>query len=105
LDGGLKIGPSSFHVDEIDYGVDPAHQGDFYEKARRFLPFLRLDDLSPDMAGIRPKLSKPGEPLLDYIIRDESARGLPGLVNLVGMESPGLTACIAVAEMVQGILA
>jgi L-2-hydroxyglutarate oxidase LhgO len=105
LDGGLKIGPSSFHVDEIDYSVDPAHQVEFYEKARRFLPFLRLDDLSPDMAGIRPKLSKPGEPLLDYIIRDESDRGLPGLVNLVGMESPGLTACIAIAEMVQGILA
>lgn len=104
LDGSLKIGPSSFYVDALDYGVDPAHQVEFHQKARRFLPFLELEDLSPDMSGIRPKLYRRGEPFRDFVIREESDRGLPGLVNLVGMESPGLTACLAIAEKVKSLL-
>jgi L-2-hydroxyglutarate oxidase LhgO len=104
LDGSLKIGPSSFYVDALDYGVDPAHQGEFHRKASRFLPFLDLDDLSPDMSGIRPKLYRRGEPFRDFVIREESDRGLPGLVNLVGMESPGLTSCLAIAKKVKSLL-
>ena len=104
LDGGMKLGPSSFYVDELDYTVDPAHRAEFYEKARTFLPFLKPDDLTPDMSGIRPKLYRAGEPFRDFIIREETARGLPGFVNLIGMESPGLTSCLAIAEMVGGLL-
>ncbi len=105
LDGGLKIGPSSIYVDELDYAVDPGHQREFFEKARRFLPFLKYDDLSPDMSGIRPKLYRRGEPFRDFVIREESDRGLPGLVDLVGMESPGLTSCLTIAQKVESLLA
>lgn len=104
LDGGLRIGPSSFYVEELSYDVDPAHREAFYGKARRFLPFLEPDDLTPDMSGIRPKLAAPGEPMRDFIIREEADRGLPGLVDLVGVESPGLTSCLTIAEMVLKIL-
>jgi len=105
LDNGLKIGPSSFSAPRGDYGVDPSHEGEFLAKASRFLPFLEAGDLSPDMAGIRPKLYRPGEPFRDFVIREESGRGLPGLVNLIGMESPGLTSCLAIAEEVEKLLA
>ncbi|HVO39492.1 MAG TPA: NAD(P)/FAD-dependent oxidoreductase, partial [Spirochaetia bacterium] len=65
LDGGLKIGPNSFYVDSVDYNVDPAHRADFHEKAARILPFIELDDLRPDISGIRPKLYRSGEPVRD----------------------------------------
>ena len=104
LDGSLKIGPSSFYVDTLEYAVDPSHQEEFHRKASRFLPFLAVDDLTPDMSGIRPKLYRRGEPFRDFVIREESDKGLPGLINLVGMESPGLTSCLAIAEMVERLL-
>ena len=104
LDGTLRLGPNAFSVDALEYDVDPGHQAEFYEKAKRFLPFLAYDDLSPDQSGIRPRLYRPGEPFRDFVIREESDRGLPGFVDLIGIESPGLTACLAIAEMVEGLL-
>jgi L-2-hydroxyglutarate oxidase LhgO len=104
LDGKLKVGPSSFYVDEIDYRVDPEHQDGFYKQASSFLPFLDPEDLTPDIAGIRTKINGPGEPLGDFIIQEESDRGLPGFVNLIGIESPGLTACLSIAEYVGSLL-
>jgi L-2-hydroxyglutarate oxidase LhgO len=104
LDNSLKIGPNSFYVDALDYGVDAGHQKEFHEKARRFLPFIEFNDLSPDISGIRPKLYRQGEPFRDFVIREEGDRGLPGLIDLIGMESPGLTACLAIAEMVEGLV-
>jgi L-2-hydroxyglutarate oxidase LhgO len=104
LDDRLKIGPNALYVDEISYQVDPGHQADFYAKAGRFLPFLEPDDLAPDMSGIRPKLYGEGEPMRDFIIQEEGDRGLSGLVNLVGMESPALTSCLAIAEAVDRLL-
>jgi L-2-hydroxyglutarate oxidase LhgO len=104
LDDGLKIGPGSISAALGDYTVDPTHADEFLAKASRFLPFLEPGDLSPDMAGIRPKLSRLGEPFRDFVIREESSRGLPGLVNLVGMESPGLTSCLAIAEEVDKLV-
>ena len=104
LDGHLKLGPNAFYVDRIDYDVDASHAPDFYESARRFLPFLGPGDLSPDMAGIRPKLQKEGGPPHDFVIAHEAGRGLPGLINLIGIESPGLTACLAIARHVAGIV-
>jgi L-2-hydroxyglutarate oxidase LhgO len=104
LDGRTRVGPNAFYVGEIEYSVDSGHRGAFHVEARKFLPGLQLEDLAPDMAGIRPKLYGGGEPFRDFVIREESGRGLPGLVNLVGIESPGLTSCLAIAEEVEGLL-
>jgi L-2-hydroxyglutarate oxidase LhgO len=104
LDDSFKVGPSSFYVDEIDYDVDPSHQEEFFLNARKFLPFLEYEDLSPAMAGIRPKLYGPGEDFRDFVIREEGDRGVPGLIDLIGIESPGLTACLAIAEMVEAVV-
>jgi L-2-hydroxyglutarate oxidase LhgO len=69
-----------------------------YQAAHSYLPFVEKDDLSDDMAGIRPKIQAPGAPWQDFIIRNEEKRGLTNLINLVGIESPGLTASLAIAE-------
>ena len=96
----MRLGPSARYVDEIDYGVDDSQQGVFYDSVKGFLPFIEEDDLAPEMAGIRPKLAGPGEGFRDFVIRHEADRGLPGLINLVGIESPGLTGSPAIAEYV-----
>ncbi len=104
LDGGLKLGPNAFYVDEIDYQVNPDNHQHFYESAQAYFPFITYDDLAPDMAGIRPKLHKEHEAPRDFLIAEESTRGLPGLVNLIGMESPGLTSCLTVAQHVEQLV-
>lgn len=91
--------PDSFDPD-LDYGVDPARGDAFFEDARRFLPWLERDDLVPDMSGLRPKLDT-GK-LVDFVVQREDG-DLAGLVNLVGIESPGLTSAPAIAEQV-GVL-
>jgi len=104
LEGRMRLGPGIEYVDSIDYAVDNQHQRLFYDSVRRFLPWIEYDDLEPEMAGIRPKLQKPGEDFKDFVIREESAEGLPGLVNLIGIESPGLTASPAIAEYVCSLI-
>ncbi len=104
LDGSLKLGPSSFYVDKIDYSVDENHAKDFYHQAKSYLPFLDPFDLTPDMAGIRPKLQAPGAPFRDFIINHEIGRGLRGVINLIGIESPGLTSCLSIARMIANLM-
>lgn len=104
LEGRMRLGPSIEYADRIDYAVDSTHQRLFYDSVRRFLPFIDYDDLEPDMAGIRPKLQGPGEGIRDFVIREESDPGLPGLINLIGIESPGLTASPAIADYVAEIV-
>jgi L-2-hydroxyglutarate oxidase LhgO len=104
LDGRMRLGPSTQYVDGIDYAVDNRHKQLFYDSARKFLPSIAYDDLEPEMVGIRPKLQKPGEDIRDFIIRNESDKGLPGLINLIGIESPGLTASPAIAEYVRDMV-
>lgn len=104
LDGRLRLGPNAFYVDEEDYSVDPAHRNEFYRAVKAFLPFVEPGDPEPEMAGIRPKLSGPGEPFRDFVIREESERGLPGLVSLIGIESPGLTCCFSIARLTAAII-
>lgn len=104
LQGQLKLGPNAFYVKGINYDVDPSHNKEFYQSVKKFLPFIELDDLSPDTAGIRPKLSRPGEPLRDFVIADEEKRGFPGLINLIGIDSPGLTASLAIAKYVVSMI-
>ena len=103
LEGNIKLGPSARYVDAIDYSVDETNKIDFYRAAHRYLPAIQLDDLSPDFAGIRPKLQGPGEDFRDFVIRDEADKGLPGFIDLIGIESPGLTASPAIAKYVAGI--
>ncbi len=100
LDGRLRLGPNAVYLDEEDYTVNPERRGEFFAAVKPFLPFLEEEDLEPEMAGIRPKLSGPGEPFRDFVIAEESGRGLPGLINLVGIESPGLTASLSIARRV-----
>jgi len=85
--------------------VDSDHAMDFFNSIKGYLPFLELSDLQPDMAGIRPKLQKPGEPFHDFIICHEKERGLNRAVNLIGIESPGLTSCLSIAGRVGNIIA
>jgi L-2-hydroxyglutarate oxidase LhgO len=103
LEGQIKLGPSARYVDAIDYSVDETSKTDFYRAAHRYLPAIQLDDLSPDFAGIRPKLQGPGAGFRDFVIKEESDRGLPGLINLIGIESPGLTASPAIARYLAGM--
>jgi L-2-hydroxyglutarate oxidase LhgO len=104
LAGEMRLGPDTSYVDEIDYSVDPSKQKIFYESVKPFLPFIEIEDLMPDTAGMRPKLQGPGEKVRDFIIREESGRGLPGFINLIGIESPGLTACLAIGKKVAGLI-
>ncbi len=103
LAGFLRLGPNAFPVDEISYDVDPSHAQVFYENARAMLPFLEPSDLVPDMAGVRPKIQKPGGSQRDFLICHEETRGLAGLFTLAGIESPGLTSCLAVGRHVAAL--
>jgi L-2-hydroxyglutarate oxidase LhgO len=102
MGGGVKLGPDVKYLESniYDYKLTASKQEAFYISAKKFLPFLEYEDLAPEMAGIRPKIQKPGEPLRDFYIMEESKRGLPGFINLIGMESPGLTSSIAIARYV-----
>jgi len=104
LDGRMRLGPSIHYVDTIDYAVDDQHRQLFYDSARKLVPSIEYDGLEPEMAGIRPKFQEPRGDIKDFVIRDESDKGLPGLINLIGIESPGLTASPATAEYVWGLI-
>jgi L-2-hydroxyglutarate oxidase LhgO len=102
LEGRLRFGPDVEYVDDrrTDYRVEDSARARFGEGARRLVPAIADEDLTPDMSGIRAKLQGPGQPVRDFVIAEESARGLPGWINLVGIDSPGLTSSLAIAEEV-----
>ncbi len=104
LGGRIRFGPDAEYVDRIHFAVDPAKAAPFAEAVQRYLPDLRADWLSPDQAGVRPKLAGPGTGFRDFVVAEESAAGLPGFVNCIGIESPGLTAAPAIAERVVELL-
>ncbi len=104
LDRMLKLGPNTCYVDQIDYQVDPSHATEFLQHARRFLPFLEPGDISPDFAGVRPRLQGPGQPFRDFIIDHKGQTSYRGLINLIGIESPGLTAAPAIGRYVADII-
>jgi L-2-hydroxyglutarate oxidase LhgO len=105
LGGRVRFGPDATYVDDVSLGVDASKAADFAEAIRRYLPSMQAEWLTPDYAGVRPKLSGPGEAFRDFVICEESAAGLPGLVNCIGIESPGLTAAPAIGERVASLLA
>jgi L-2-hydroxyglutarate oxidase LhgO len=101
LDGQIRLGPNAFYVDGgAGFDVNPEHAAAFFEATRSYLPFLEFSDLEPDTAGIRPKLQSPGAPFRDFVVAHEAGKSLPGVINLIGIESPGLTSCLALANRV-----
>jgi L-2-hydroxyglutarate oxidase LhgO len=98
LGGRARFGPDVEWVDAIDYRVDPRRAERFYAAIRRYWPALPDGALEPGYAGIRPKISGRGEPPADFVVQGPRAHGVPGLVNLFGIESPGLTASLALAD-------
>jgi L-2-hydroxyglutarate oxidase LhgO len=102
LGGRMRLGPDAEYIDRVeDYRVDASKAERFYEAASRYLPFLSREDIAPDTAGIRPKLQGSRDDVRDFVI----SMDLPGFVNLVGIESPGLTAAPAIARRVRQLLA
>lgn len=105
LGGRLRLGPDAEYVEVPHYDVDPRKRNAFASAACRYLPDLEADWLAPDFAGVRPKLAGPGDGFRDFVVREESEAGHPGFVNLIGIESPGLTASPAIAARVVELLA
>jgi len=103
LAGGLRLGPDDAYVEKLDYSIDESKKKIFYESVKQFLPFVKLDDLTPDTSGIRPKLQGPKEGFRDFMIKDEADNGLCGLINLIGIESPGLTSALSIARIVSNL--
>ena len=105
LAGQARFGPDVEWVERIAYDVDPRRADSFYAAIRRYWPALPDGALSPGYAGIRPKISGPREPAADFVLQGPKVHGVPGLVNLFGIESPGLTASLKLAEDVRDLLA
>jgi L-2-hydroxyglutarate oxidase LhgO len=101
LAGQARFGPDVEWVERINYDVDPRRADRFYAAIRRYWPGLPDGSLAPGYAGIRPKTSGPGEPASDFELQGPRQHGVPGLVQLYGIESPGLTASLALARLVR----
>ncbi|ARJ69601.1 NAD(P)/FAD-dependent oxidoreductase [Paracoccus contaminans] len=104
LGGAMRFGPDVEWIQSIDYRVNPSRRAHFETEIRRYWPGLPADALAPTYCGIRPKISGPGQPAADFRIDGPEAHGIEGLVNLFGIESPGLTASLAIADLVAGRL-
>ena len=104
LGGQARFGPDVEWIDEIEYSVDPARADKFYDAVRTYWPGLKDGALVPGYCGIRPKISGPGEEAADFVVQGPDVHGVPGMVNLLGIESPGLTASLAIADRVRQTL-
>jgi L-2-hydroxyglutarate oxidase LhgO len=105
LAGRMRFGPDVEWIETEDYNVNPARAQSFYASIRRYWPGLPDNSLQPDYAGIRPKRTGPGEPAADFMIEAPAQHGVPRLVQLFGIESPGLTSALSLAEVVVESLA
>ena len=104
MGGQARFGPDVEWIERVDYDVDPRRAHAFYASIRRYWPALPDGALLPGYAGIRPKLSGPGGAAEDFVIQGPREHGVPGLVNLFGIESPGLTASLAIGEVVSAMV-
>jgi L-2-hydroxyglutarate oxidase LhgO len=104
LAGRMRFGPDVEWIDHENYDVDPARAASFYARIRTYWPGLPDGSLAPDYAGVRPKLTGPGEPAADFMIEGPAEHGMAGLVNLFGIESPGLTSSLPLADEVVALL-
>jgi L-2-hydroxyglutarate oxidase LhgO len=105
LGGQARFGPDVQWIDAIDYTVDPSRADNFYAAVRKYWPALKDGALQPGYAGIRPKIVPRGAPAQDFVVQGPQTHGVPGLINLFGIESPGLTASLALAEHVVEVAA
>ena len=105
LAGRCRFGPDLQWVECLDFDVDDRELEPFYDSIRRWWPGLPDDTLAPDYSGIRPKLYGPGEPAADFVIQGPAEHGVAGLINLYGIESPGLTSSLAIADDVAALAA
>ncbi len=103
LDGATRFGPNVEWVDRPEYAVDPRKADEFYGSIRSYWPDLADGALQPGYAGVRPKLVGPGAKAADFVIEGPEVHGCAGLVNLLGIESPGLTSCLAIGEYVASL--
>ena len=101
LGGGLRLGPDAVYVDEINYDIREKDKSTFLDSVKNFLPKLEIDDIIPDTAGIRAKLQSENGPFRDFVIQDERELGFPGFIDVIGIESPGLTSSLAIGELVK----
>ena len=104
IEGGARFGPDVEWTDGLDDTTDPERAAAFYADIRRWWPALPDGSLEPAPAGVRPKISGPGETARDFAIEGPETHGVPGLVNLFGIESPGVTSCIAIADHVRSLV-
>jgi L-2-hydroxyglutarate oxidase LhgO len=102
--GRCHFGPDVRWIAQPDYQFDDSQHAHFADSIQRWWPALRDDQLAPDFVGVRPKLVGPGEPSGDFVLQGQGTHGIAGLVNLFGIESPGLTSCLAIAEHVRDLL-
>jgi L-2-hydroxyglutarate oxidase LhgO len=105
LGGRCKFGPDFKWIDNVDYTFDESRMQAFYDAIRHYYPGLQDGQLQPGYTGIRPKIHGPGTPAPDFLIQGRDAHGVRGLVNLYGVESPGLTSSLAIGEYVRDLLA
>jgi L-2-hydroxyglutarate oxidase LhgO len=105
LGGRARFGPDVEWVDRVDYAVDPKRGDSFYAAIRRYWPALKDGELQPGYAGVRPKIQGTGEAARDFVVSGPRDHGIPGLVNLFGIESPGLTSSMAIGDYVAEMLA
>jgi L-2-hydroxyglutarate oxidase LhgO len=100
LGGRVKFGPDFEWIDRVDYRFDERREASFYKAIRHYYPGLRDGTLNPGYTGIRPRITGPGEPVQDFTFHDSQVHGVKGLVALYGIESPGLTSSLAIADYV-----
>lgn len=101
LAGRARFGPDVEWIDRIDYRVDPERAPHFYSAIRDYWPSLPDGALAPDYCGVRPKIERPGGSNTDFVVQDETQHGVAGLINLFGIESPGLTSSLAIGKLVE----
>jgi len=103
LTGEVAFGPNACYVDTVDYGMSETCGGEFVRAIEKYLE-IDVVDISPAYSGIRPKLFRNGKPVRDFVIEEEEKRDLSGFVNLLGIESPGLTCCLSIADRVADLI-
>jgi len=104
LAGGMRFGPDVEFVDNLDYGFNESLKDKFIESISKYWPELNTDKLHPDYTGIRPKITRPNESMKDFIIETSNEHGIDNLINLQGIESPGLTSSLSIAKYVRSLL-
>ncbi len=104
IDGRVRLGPDFYPVNDLSYAMDDSRKAIFYAGVKALFPFVEYDDIEPESTGIMPRLYSGNEKFKEFIIRHEEDRGLPGFINVAGIESPGLTASLSIALKVSGLI-